>query len=109
MNDNLTKDEFLDKYIFSGLQNLNDGFDSDIIKYFSEVDFSIVLKRVEENKIGICGIEPWLNGEFYDVLTYEDYSTDPIDPKWYKKAFEKFKKDGKQLQYAASYFIPTKN
>ena len=106
---NLSKEEFLDTYIFEGLKNLNDGFDSPSIKYFSETDFSIVLKRVEENKIGINGIEPWLNGEFYNVLTYEDYSTSPTDPKWYWKAFEELKKEGKQLQYSASYDITTKS
>lgn len=109
MKNDLNKNEFLDQYIFFGLTNLNDGFDVKSIKYFSEADFSIILKRVEDNKIGITGIEPWLNGLFYNVLTYEDYSTEPTDPKWYKKAFEKFKKDEQQLQYAASYFIPTKN
>lgn len=109
MKDNLTKDEFLDKHIFYGLKNLNDGFDSELIKYFSESDFSILLKRIEENKIGLLGIEPWFNGEFYNVLTYEDYSTIPTDPEWYWKAFEEFKKDRKQLQYAATYFVPTKN
>ncbi len=103
MKKNLDKNDFLDKYIFFGLKNLNDGFDTESIKYFSETDFSIVLKRVEENNIGISGIEPWLNGEFYNVLTSEDYSANPIDPKWYWKAFEELKKKEKHLQYSASY------
>ncbi len=107
MKGNIIKNEFLDKYIFFGLENLNDGFDAVSIKYFSEADFSIVLQRIEENRIGLYGIEPWLNGEFYDVLTFEDYNAKPTDPHWYKQAFEQFKKEGKELQYSATYFIPT--
>ncbi len=42
------KAAFLDKHIFHGLKNLNTGFDADSIKYFSEDDFQIVLKRIEK-------------------------------------------------------------
>jgi len=49
---------FLDKNIFQGLNNLNNGFDSQLIKYFSELEFEIVLKRVEKLGLGIYGIEP---------------------------------------------------
>ena len=97
---------FLDKHIFQGLTNLNDGFDSESIKYFSELEFEVVLKRVEEFGLGIYGIEPWLSGEYYDVYIHEDYNLDSKDPKWYKSAFEKFKKEEKKLQYSASYEVP---
>jgi len=54
----LKKEEFLKSKIFFGLENLNNGFDSESIYYFSESDFEIVLNRVEKNGIGIYGIEP---------------------------------------------------
>ncbi len=100
--------QYLKKNIFKGLENLNDGFDSEMNYYFSESDFEIVLDRVEKHGISIFGIEPWLNGSFYDVLGFEDYKTVPNDPKWYRKAFEEFKSHGENLWYAASYQVPRK-
>jgi len=102
------KGAYLDKHVFYGLTNLNDGFDAMSIKYFSETDFKIVLDRVKEFGIGITGIEPWKDGEFYDVMIYEMVTDNPADPEWYLKAFEDFKKDDKNLQYAASYSVSDK-
>lgn len=100
--------EYLKTNVFNGLENLNDGFDSESIYYFSESDFEIVLDRVEENGIAVFGIEPWLNGDFYDVLNFEDYKTRANDPKWYRKAFAEFKNRRKNLMYSASYQVPKK-
>ena len=109
MKDRLKKKgAYLDKHVFYGLTNLNDGFDAMSIKYFSETDFKIVLDRVKEFGIGITGIEPWKDGEFYDVMIYEMVTDNPADPEWYLKAFEDFKKDDKNLQYAASYSVSDK-
>jgi len=102
------KEEFLKSKIFFGLKNLNDGFDSDSIYYFSESDFDIVLNRVEKNGIGIYGIEPWLNGGFYSIKVHEQLNAEPNDPNWYKKAFSEFKKSGKNLQYSATYEVPNR-
>jgi hypothetical protein len=102
----MDKNEYLNKNIFYGLKNVNDGFDAEIIKYFSETDFQIVLNRVEKLGIGVLGIEPWKNGEFYDVKTYEEYATNPTDSKWYQQAFDDFKKRDSDLQYAATYSMP---
>lgn len=97
--------EYLKTNVFNGLQNLNDGFDSESIYYFSESDFEIVLDRVERNGIGIYGIEPWLNRDFFDVKGYEEYNTVSTDPKWYRKAFSEFKRSRKDLLYSASYKV----
>ncbi|CAD0009726.1 hypothetical protein [Flavobacterium chungangense] len=98
--------EFLKVNVFNGLKNLNQGFDAEEIYYFSESDFEIVLDRVEKIGIGILGIEPWLNEKFYNVKSFDDYSNDCKDPKWYRKAFTEFKEDGeKNLLYAASYQV----
>ncbi|WP_105072071.1 hypothetical protein [Nonlabens arenilitoris] len=102
----LKKEEFLKSKIFFGLKNLNDGFDSESIYYFTESDFEIVLNRVKKNGIGIYGIEPWLNGDFYNVRVHEQLNAEPNDPKWYREAFSEFKKRGKNLQYSATYEIP---
>ncbi|TMM29685.1 hypothetical protein FDT66_11270 [Polaribacter aestuariivivens] len=100
--------QYLKSNIFNGLENLNDGFDSESIYYFSESDFEIVLDRIEKNGIAIFGIEPWLNKYFYDVLSFEDYKTVANDPKWYRKAFTEFKNREKNLMYSASYQVPKK-
>ncbi|WCO00287.1 hypothetical protein [Psychroserpens ponticola] len=104
----IKESQYLKTNVFNGLENLNDGFDSESIYYFSESDFEIVLGRVEKNEIAIFGIEPWLNGDFYDVLSYEDYKTVANDPKWYRKAFTEFKNREKNLMYSASYQVPKK-
>ncbi len=104
----MDEEEYLDKFIFVGLANLNDGFDSKSIKYFSPKDFEIVLSRVQKYGIGITGIEPWKNGEFYGVAVYEDYTENPTDSKWYKDIFDQCLKSGIELQYSASYYIPEK-
>ena len=98
---------YLNQHVFYDLQNQNSGFDSESIKYFFEEDFKVVLDRVEKLNIGINGIEPWLNEEFYDVAVVEDYGNNPFDSNWYKNAFENFKKENKNLLYAASYVLPS--
>ena len=102
------KQEFLKSKIFFGLKNLNDRFDSESIHYFSESDFQVMLDRVEKNGIGIYGIEPWLNGDFYGVKVHEQISAEPNNPSWYREAFSQFKKCGKNLQYSATYQVSKK-
>lgn len=100
------KDKYLDKHIFYGLTNLNNGFDAPTIKYFSASDFEIILHRIKENHLGITGIEPWKDGEFFGVETYESVTDNPMDPNWYFKAFEDFKSYGENLLFAATYRVP---
>ncbi len=100
------KISWLNKNIFTGLHNLNNGFDTSSIHYFSEEQFEIVLQRVERYGIGIYGIEPWYRGEFFDVLTCEKYGGDHSNPAWYYQAFEEFKQQNMELQYSASYHVP---
>ena len=102
------KERYLQE-LYKGLINLNDGFDAAPIHYFSEEDFRILLRRAEQLKIGILGIEPWLNGQYYYTVTAEDTNSDPTDPQWYTKAFEDFVATGLELYYAATYFIPDQN
>jgi hypothetical protein len=105
----MTKEEFLDTYIFEGLTDLNDGFDAETIKYFTEQDFDKVLDRVEKYGLSIYGIEPWQDGEYYDCKVFESYEDNyesAADPKWYRSVFEGFIVQGEVLQYAASYGVP---
>jgi len=99
MENNMTKDQFLEKHIFHGLTNLNNGFDAPSIFYFSEPDFQTVLERVREAGIGIYGVSPWKDGAYYDAAVCEDYGdTSPLDPDWYFSASEDFKATGETLQ-----------
>ena len=102
----MDKHEYLGKFVFHGLTNLNDGFDAVGISYFSEADFETVLRRVEELGIGVCGIEPWKDKKYYDVRIFEDYKYESSDPRWYWSAFEEFRKKDKELLYAATFAIP---
>ena len=104
------KEAYLDTHIFYGLQNLNDGYDVPSIKYFSQEDFEVVLNRVQDLGLGVYGIEPWQDGSYFDVLTWEEFRDrgikDCMDPRWYRRAFQAFKSTEEELQYAASYQIP---
>ncbi len=105
----MKEEEYLKKNIFIGLKNLNDRFDSESIYYFSESDFEIVLERVEKYGLGIYGIEPWFNRDFYSVKVHEQIDAKPTDPNWYKGAFNEFRKEHKDLMYSATYQIPTES
>lgn len=95
----------LEYYLFGGLTNLNDGFDSPLIHYFSEQDFEVVLNRAEAENIAVYGIEPWLDGEFFGVEVYESYGLAANDPAWYRAAFESFRQQEPRLMYAMTYGI----
>jgi hypothetical protein len=100
------EEKYLEKYVFAGLTNINTGFDIPEIRYFSESDFEKILDRVESLGLGIYGIEPWQNGEYFGVVIFEDSGMDPTNPKWYRAAFKQFIDMKEDLQYSASYFIP---
>lgn len=95
--------QFLDQHIFYDLINLNDGFDSEDIKYFSKEDFEKVLDRAEFFRLEIYGIEPWQNRQFSGVRTYDEYGVASDNPKWYRKAFEQFLEEGVTNYFSASY------
>jgi hypothetical protein len=94
---------WLKKNIYYGLRNLNDGFDAETIYYFAEEDFIIVLQRCIEKEVGIHGIEPWYKGRFYGVEGCDAY--DRLTQVLIFKTFQNLNLD---LQYAASYHVPTK-
>ena len=98
--------KFLEQHIFYDLENLNDGFDSESIKYFNKKDFEKILDRAEYFKLEIFGIEPWDNKCFSGVKIYEDYEMKSSDPQWYRKAFEEFLELGIQNYFSASYGVP---
>jgi hypothetical protein len=102
----MEKEQYLDQYVFYDLTIVNDGFDSETIKYFDKHDFEIVLDRIEKHRLGIYGIEAWQNGEYDGVKVFEDYNCKPTDPRWYRKAFEKFVALGEELQFSATYYVP---
>lgn len=100
--------QFLEQHIFYDLVNLNDGFDSENIKYFSKEDFEKVLDRAEFFKLEIYGIEPWQNKQFSGVKTYDNYDTTSDDSKWYKKAYRQFLSEGITNYFSASYGLSDK-
>ena len=100
---------YLDDNIFCDLENLNNGFDSLSISYFSPEDFMVVMERCKEKQIGIYGIESWLKDDkvYYSVKNFEDWKTYPHDSKWYYDAFNQLLASGKDLMFSASYYIPS--
>ena len=104
----MEKNEFLEKHIFTDLQNLNTFVEADGVYTFSEAHFATVLERIEHFGIGIYAIETSSNGDVQDTKTNEDYKKKVTDPKWYKKAFSDFKKHQADLQYTATFRISEK-
>jgi hypothetical protein len=104
----MEKTEFLEKHIFTDLQNLNKNVEADSIYSFSESDFATILERIEYFGIGIYAIEPWFEGKLYGTKTNEPYRKKATDPKWYKRAYSEFKKQQADLQYTATFRISDK-
>jgi hypothetical protein len=48
---------FLREVIYAGLEDLNTGFDSDLIGHFSPADFLTVIDRCESLRVRVIGIE----------------------------------------------------
>lgn len=104
----MEQNDFLNKNVFHGLKNLNDGFDMVNTHYFSETDFATVLERVQYFGIGLYEVKPWFEGEFYGVMIHEEFKKKATDPKWYKKAFLTFKTRQAGLMYSRSYKVSKK-
>ena len=97
---------FLDQHIFYDLEDMNDGFDAEAIRYFSKSDFEKVLKRVEYFGISVFGIEPWPEKKFYDAVIFEQYGMEADNPEWYQAAFKKFVDEGVKDYFSASLGVP---
>lgn len=100
--------EFLEKHVFDGLKNLNDGFDDSSTHYFSQSDFEMVLEKVEYFGIGVYKISTWYDGKPYDSVDHETSKKKATDAKWYKKVFKTltFRQEG--LAYSATYKVSNK-
>jgi len=100
--------EFLEKHVFNDLENLNDGFDTEITHCFSEKDFETVLKRTEHLGIDLYTVNKYIEGEPFDTANHEVYKKKATDAKWYTKAFFDFKKRQNNLVYGATYKVSKK-
>ncbi|WP_341226805.1 hypothetical protein [uncultured Arcticibacterium sp.] len=100
--------EFLEKHVFVGLENLNNGVDESGNHYFSQADFEKVLERVEYFGIGVYKINTIHNGEAFGESEHEKFKKKATDPKWYNKAFLTFTHRQEGLLYAASYKVSGK-
>jgi len=99
--------DYLARYVFAGLTDINTGFDVWPIRYFTEEEFRIVLSRIKEHRLGLFGIEPFKDGEWYNCRTFEEYGDNPTDPNWYMTVFDMFReKGGQNLQWSARYYVP---
>ena len=104
----MEQEKFLEQHIFTGLKNLNDGFEKDAIQFFSESDFEIVLQRAEHFGLSIYSIDPWIKSEKLESSSHEDHKKKATDPKWYKKEFSTLKNSQAGLFYSAKYKVSKK-
>ncbi len=104
----MKQSDFLEQHVFTGLKNLNDGFDDASVHYFSEVDFERVLQCAAHFGIGIYTIKPWFNGEFQTIANHEDRNKKATDSNWYNKALKTFKHRHAGMYYSATYKVSRK-
>jgi len=100
--------DFLAQYVFTGLKNVNDGFDDAAVQYFSEADFETVLQRAAHFGLGIYTIKPRLGDEFKPVVSHESMNKKATDANWYKKALKTFKHQNPEMCYSATYKVSAK-
>ncbi|MDW5288304.1 hypothetical protein [Formosa sp. PL04] len=101
----MTQEEFLEKNVFTGLKN-DDENTSD--RYFSEEDFTEVLKQCEHYGIAVYDISTTLDGEEHKTIQHEAFRKKATDENWYKKEFNNLKRDQKGLQFSATYKVSKK-
>jgi len=95
--------EFVEKHLYQGLTNLNDGFDSPCNYYFSKEDFTILLQRLDRFGIRVHAIEPFPDKKFGGIADPWGYSHGPDLPPWHWRAFEDFQAQGID-SYFCAYF-----
>ena len=100
--------EFLEKNVFKGLKNLNDGFDEENIPYFSQEDFAELIPRLEHFGIGVYEIRVRQDDKFLPSVTHLDLAKKATNPDWYKKAFLTLSMKHEGLLYGATYKISKK-
>jgi threonyl-tRNA synthetase len=99
----LTDDQILEKFIFNGIDKIDQTFDAPSIQYFKEKEFEEILNRCNKYNTGIQGIEPWLNGEYYGCEVFESNGGNCYDSRWYFEIFNKFKSQNLNLDYSATF------
>lgn len=104
----MEQSQYLSSHIFTGLKNLNDGFDEESVHHFSAEDFELVLERVEHSGIGVHKIDPWLEGKLHGSDNNEKHRKKATDSRWYKKAFKTFKMGQEGLTYSATFSVSKK-
>lgn len=104
----MEQQEFLDQHVFKGLKKLKDGFEKENVPFFSAADFVIIMERAEYYGISIYSIEPWYEGEIYDVITHENLNKKATDARWYRKAFQTFESRQAGMNYSATFRVSPK-
>jgi hypothetical protein len=77
---------FLREVVYSGLKDLNTGFDSPLIGHFSSKDFLVVIDRCEPVHIRVIGIEVFASGG--DLLEVEISPEDGYD--WARRLVQRY-------------------
>ena len=101
----MTQEEFLEKNVFAGLTKIEEN-NGDC--YFSEEDFSEVLKQSEHYGIAIYDIKTMLDGEEQKTINHDMFRKKATDVNWYKREFSHLKREQEGMQYAATYKVSKK-
>ncbi|QDO92718.1 hypothetical protein FNB79_01585 [Formosa sediminum] len=100
----MTQEEFLEKNVFTGLQKNEEHNDC----YFSEEDFSEVLKQCEHFGIAVYDIKTTLNGDAHKTINHDSFRKKATDVNWYKREYSHLKHEQAGLLYAATYKVSKK-
>ena len=104
----MEQEEFLGEHVFTNRKDLNNGFDEESNKHFSQDDFESILDQVQYFGIGVYKIEGWLNGLVFESASHETFKKKATDPKWYLKAFKTMYHRQEDMSYTATYKVSKK-
>lgn len=104
----MTEQAFLEKHIYKGLSNLNEGQTENPIFRFSEKDFALFLERAAYYGLRVYTIETFLDDQVHGAANHEDFRKKATDAAWYEKAFATFRLTQVGLTYSATCKVSVK-
>jgi hypothetical protein len=79
--------QFLERIIFKGLKNYNNGYDPAPLHHFCPYEFVEVMNRAEKYGVTILGIERWENKELQKATYFEDYRSNASEKNWHRLGY----------------------
>ncbi len=95
---------YASKYLQQGLPTARQYLNDSGMRFYHADHFDVILKRVQEQRVGINGMEVWKNGEYYDVRVFEPvWGNDEYDSTWYMAAYRELRIPESAYMYMCTF------